>query len=229
MVTGSTLRAMRDIKHTRRANLRLLLEKKFKGDRKALAEALGIGQLNFLSRLLSEREQTSKSIGHKLARRIEQAAGKTPNWLDTDHNRTAAREPAVDYNAARQVPILDWSDVSGWIRANNQGSESERWTTVPCPVGCGSSTFALRVRGASMEPRFRENDLIFCDPEHEPRSGSFVIVHKAGEDEPLFRQLVIEGQRRYLKAANPQWPEPIEPLTHADVICGTVIFHGEEL
>ena len=220
---------MRDIHALRRDNLRALLEKKYKGRRRALLEALDIGQPNFLSRLLSGNKKTGKNVGSRLARRIEQVAGKPANWLDTDHSRTVAREPGAQYNAARELSLIDWPEVSGWLRSTPEDRQRGGGELVPCPMICGPATFALRVRGASMEPRFRENDLIFCDPDVVPRSGSFVIVQRAEDDEPVFRQLVIEGRRRYLKAINPAWPHPIEPLDSADVICATVIFHGEVL
>ena len=220
---------MRDIHQIRRDNLRRLLEKKYKGDRRALQDALEIGQVNFLSRLLSERPGTGKNIGSRLARRIEQAAGKPLNWLDADHSRSAIREPAADYGTARLVPLLEWPDLSGWVRAEQKDELLRRRSLVPCPLTCGPDTFALRVLGASMEPRFRENDIIYCDPAAPVKSGSFIIVQRNSNTDQIFRQLTIEGRRHFLKALNPHWPDPIEPLLDNDVILGVVIFRGEEI
>ena len=177
---------------------------------------------------MSEREESSKNIGSRLARRIERVAGKPSNWLDTDHSRNVARETASDYGSARIVPLLVWEELSGWLHDAVKRNRSQG-ETVPCPVFCSPDTFALRVSGASMEPRFRANDIIYCDPAVVPKSGSFVIVERAQPDEIVFRQLIIEGRRKYLKAINPQWPEPIEPVTGDDVFLGTVVFRGEEV
>jgi len=40
---------------------------------------------------------------------------------------------------------------------------------------------------------------------------------------------VFEGDRRYLRAINPGWPDPIMKIDGNATICGVVIFKGEEM
>ncbi len=70
--------------------------------------------------------------------------------------------------------------------------------------GCGAlEPYALRVLGDSMEPEFTEGSVILIDPGHTPRDGSYVVVDYAGD--VFFRQLVFDGERRFLKPLNPKY------------------------
>ena len=48
-----------------------------------------------------------------------------------------------------------------------------------------------------------------------------------GDREATFRQLIVEGGRRYLKALNPHWPERIVEIDEDTVIRGVVVCEGE--
>jgi len=63
--------------------------------------------------------------------------------------------------------------------------------------------YALRVLGDSMEPEFADGCVVIVDPGYAPRDGSYVVVEFAGD--VFFRQLVFEGERRFLKALNPKY------------------------
>ena len=70
--------------------------------------------------------------------------------------------------------------------------------------GCGAlEPYALRVLGDSMEPEFAEGCVIIVDPAYAPRDGSYVIVDYAGD--VFFRQLLVDGERRFLKPLNPKY------------------------
>lgn len=63
--------------------------------------------------------------------------------------------------------------------------------------------YALRVLGDSMEPEFADGCVVIVDPGCAARDGSYVIVEFAGD--VFFRQLVFDGERRFLKALNPKY------------------------
>jgi len=63
--------------------------------------------------------------------------------------------------------------------------------------------YALRVLGDSMEPEFADGCVIIIDPGGAPRDRSYVVVEFAGD--VFLRQLVLEGERRYLKPLNPKY------------------------
>ena len=63
--------------------------------------------------------------------------------------------------------------------------------------------YALRVLGDSMEPEFADGCVVIVDPGQAPRDGAYVIVEFAGD--VFFRQLVFQGERRFLKPLNPKY------------------------
>ena len=143
---------------------------------------------------------------------------------------TSERVPAetnIGADVVTLCPIIDWSQVPNDQEGglNQQGQRYEG--LLPCPVPCSQRTYVLRVKGASMEPKFGNGDLVFVDPEIIPESGKFVIVHSEGSDEADLKQLIVEGGRQYLKALNPDWPDRINELKSNAMICGVVVFKGE--
>lgn len=78
-------------------------------------------------------------------------------------------------------------------------------------------------------PSFQDGDLIFVDPDRDAIHGSMVVVRLDDEQEATFKQLVVEGSQRYLRAANPLWPNPIMQINGNATICGVVIFKGEKV
>jgi hypothetical protein len=126
-------------------------------------------------------------------------------------------------------PIIPWAQVP---RDRFSGLEQPglRFEGLfPCPVPCSQGSYVLRVKGASMEPKFANGDLIFVDPDIAPESGKYVIVRLAGSDEADFKQLIVEAGRHYLKALNPDWPDRITEMGEDAGICGVVVFKGEML
>jgi SOS-response transcriptional repressor LexA len=65
------------------------------------------------------------------------------------------------------------------------------------------------------------------DPEVVAESGKHVVVKLEDTDEAAFKQLIIEGGRKYLKALNPDWPERITEMSETAIVCGVVVFKGE--
>lgn len=122
------------------------------------------------------------------------------------------------------VPLISWVQAGHWCEAADmaQLGNAEKWLF--CPVKHSSSTFALHVRGVSMEPKYRDGAIIYVDPERNTDHLSNVIVRIEGQSEVTFKQLVIEGNKRFVRPLNPDWPGPKLIRIHSDaVIFGVVI------
>jgi len=124
-------------------------------------------------------------------------------------------------------PLISWAQACEAVDASDTFQQRDAEEILPCPVQCSQGTFILRVKGASMEPKFYNGDLIFVDPEIVAESGKYVVVRLEDSDEAIFKQLIIEGGRKYLKALNPDWPERITEIDETTAICGVVVFRGE--
>lgn len=118
------------------------------------------------------------------------------------------------------VPLISWVQAGYGMSAvdNLQPGEGERIATT---VRVMKHTYALRVRGDSMEPKFPEGCIIIVEPEEDAIHGKFVIVRRNG-DEPTLKQYVEDGGSKYLKPLNQRYP--IEIMRPDDVFCGVVKF-----
>ena len=127
-----------------------------------------------------------------------------------------------------RVPLISWVQAGSWCEIDEAypAGSAEEW--LMCPAAYGPKAFALRVRGESMfdptgRKSFKDGDIIFIDPDRCADNGSLVVCKLVDSDEATFKQLVIEGSERYLKALNPSWPERIIKINGNAAICGVVI------
>ena len=86
--------------------------------------------------------------------------------------------------------------------------------------GCANSEpFALRVMGDSMEPEFKDGCIIIIDSAAAVESGSYVLAMI--DDEYIFRQFIVEGERYFLRALKEGYEEI--PLTSRDAVRGVIV------
>lgn len=215
-----------NIKNIRRERLGQLINERFSGKQADLATHAGI-PANLISRYMTGL----KGIGEDMARKIESACRLAPHWLDKKGSH-ANVEPGPELQG--RVPLISWVQAGTWQLITDSFSPGDADEWLSCPVAHGPRTFVLRVRGESMfnphgRPSFQEGDLIFVDPDEQSKNGSLVVVRLDNEKEATFKKLVIEGDKKYLRALNPAWPEPIIHVDDDATICGVVIFRGEKL
>lgn len=216
-----------DIRDIRRNNLAALV--KASGGNKPLADRIDTDPA-YISQLLNVR--TKADMGHVLARRIEAALDLPTGWMDQaqhDQPATLREEPAA-YHAntatVRLYPLISWVQAGDWSEIGDALSQHDAEAWYPCAVRCGPHTYILRVQGESMAPRFADGELIFVDPDAEARHGSFVVVRLEDTQQATFKQLIIEGGRRFLRPLNERWPDPIIELNSHATLCGVVVFQG---
>ncbi len=151
-----------------------------------------------------------------------------------ERKRADARKPVsskakteTNADVITLCPLISWAQTCDLAKASKALEQRDAEAILPCPVPCSQGTFILRVKGASMETRFYNGDLIFVDPDVVAESGKYVVVKLEDADEATFKQLIIEGGRKYLKALNPDWPDRIIEIDEKAKICGVVVFKGE--
>ncbi len=219
-----------EISDVRRANLRKLVREY--GGQAKLGDRIDTDPA-YISQLLSPR--TRADMGNRFARKVEARLNLPRGWMDQPQEPDPEiNDPSATYRTlaqgqtlvARLYPLISWVQAGRWTDTVGQfvAQDAEEW--MPCSARCGPRTFALRVQGASMEDKFFAGDLIFVDPDREPTDKSFVVVRLDDSDQATFKQLIIEGDRRYLRAYNPRWPEPIIEINGSATLCGVVVFRG---
>jgi SOS-response transcriptional repressor LexA len=92
----------------------------------------------------------------------------------------------------RSIPVLDYVQAGQW-RAVREGNVDGGFREfIGTNIDCAPSTFALRIRGDSMEPRFTAGDIVMIDPTIRPQPGDFVVA--VDEDgEATFKQFRSVG------------------------------------
>ncbi|HEY1772469.1 MAG TPA: S24 family peptidase [Gammaproteobacteria bacterium] len=124
------------------------------------------------------------------------------------------------------VPLISWVQAGKGQEVMDifTPGVADKWVDVPKKLGPGS--FALRVHGDSMEPKFPEGCIIICDPGVQAAHGKYVVVRTDHDNEATFKQLVVDGGKKYLKPINPRY-EIVELSLYAH-IAGVVVWFGGE-
>lgn len=106
----------------------------------------------------------------------------------------------------RPVPVISWVMAGKWTEVCDsfQPGDADEWTESDVK---GQYVFALRVKGDSMEPEFREGDIIIVNPHIEARTGDYVIVKNEDNGEATFKQLRKYRDLLILHPLNPKYPD----------------------
>lgn len=189
---------------------------------------------------LARRVGVSQTAIHKLecgqsrsSRRtvaIALTCGVNPVWLETGNGpKTLEASGLLDpetadsykvgegsehYATTPRVPMLTW-EQAGLEMPEEVGT----WVPVTRRVGKGS--FALRISGDAMENEFCDGDTIVVDPNVDTSHNRYVVVRSPGSPHATFKQLIVDGGRRFLKPLNPRYP--ITELGAEGQVCGVVV------
>lgn len=177
---------------------RLKLARTLKGwSQEKLAKEAGLKQ-NSVSQL--ERGGGGSSFTGRFAELL----GVRPLWLETGDGEMAenVQEAAINWG---KVPLVSKVAAGMFEEATDlhPAGFADEWVT--CSVPVRDHTFALRVDGDSMEPKFPAGMILIVEPDMEARPGDYVIA-KNGDNEATFKQLVRDGGDLYLKPLNERYP-----------------------
>ena len=212
----------RQLDRIRRRNLQRLIAEA--GSAEALARRAETSSA-YVSQIRSGTEYAKgkvRRVGDRLAAKLEKAMDKPVGWMDAPPPPDPHAD-IVPWHSGRDCPLISWAEAGAWRDAPGFTQPEAR---LHCPIHCGPNTFALRIPGQSMEPRFQIGDYIFVDPDAVECNGGFVVVRRPNAGVATFRQLIQEDDRRYLKALNPEWPGRIVQAEDDAAVCGVVVFQG---
>jgi SOS-response transcriptional repressor LexA len=117
-----------------------------------------------------------------------------------------------------RVPLISWVQA-GNLKEVFINNDIDNLEWVETTYRARKFTYALRVVGDSMEPKFPEGSIIIVEPEEQASNKSFVIARQDG-NKATFKQLIDDGGDRYLKPINERYP--IIALLPDFEICGVV-------
>lgn len=152
----------------------------------------------------------------------------TPEWLLT--GKGSPNDIHENVEAAPRlkglVPVINEVQAGAWTDIKTGFDESDISEWIPTLQANSRYAFALRVVGDSMantsERRsLSEGMIVVVDPEKQARHRSIVVARLSDSDKATVKELVIDGDRSYLRPFNSQYQ--IIPITEGTVIIGTVV------
>lgn len=168
------------------------------------------------------------SLGQHLLNGGTEKEWKTSRNEKTNSSQTTANiselSEAHELPPARKIPVISWvqaGDFCGIEEIDISGVE--QW--VNCYRKVSDNSFALVVRGNSMEPEFREGENIVIDPAVPAETGKFVVakIEDCGTDgEATFKQFVKDGGQVFLRPLNNAYPI-IDMTGKKFTVCGCVV------
>jgi SOS-response transcriptional repressor LexA len=185
---------------------------------KELADRVGISQ-TAVHKLECDRSKSSRRTVS-----IALTCGVDPIWLETGRGEMSlcgARPgmtadelgDAVDVGELHRTPLFARLPLISWDEAGrlcSEPAESFHPSTVdawlPIAPKAGDKAFALRVPDDSMEPEFREGEIIILDPTQPGKHNQFIVGYLDGDTSLTFKQLMVVGNKKYLKPLNARYP-----------------------
>ncbi len=135
----------------------------------------------------------------------DKAAGEQISGLLDDVRLDAPRETVT---AGRLVPVINRASAGDFMDFDDLGYPvGFADDYVRCPDLHDPNAFAVRVVGDSMEPKFREGDIVIFSPAADVAGGDDCFVRLTGPHESTFKRVYFEpdGQVR-LQPRNQKYP-----------------------
>jgi phage repressor protein C with HTH and peptisase S24 domain len=109
---------------------------------------------------------------------------------------------------ARQVPLIGLAQAGGEGYFDDGGYPvGGSWDEVSLPEVADPNAYALEISGDSMEPVYRDGDLVIVAPSAPIRRGDRVVV-RVNDGQVMAKQLTRRSARRIeLKSLNPEHPD----------------------
>lgn len=125
-------------------------------------------------------------------------------------------EDVVDINKSFEItdkmPVISWVQAGDWSLSEPvmDYDTAANCDWIPKPDYMSNKSFALEIKGNSMQPFFQEGDYVLVEPnvdESKLRDGDLIIAHCDDEGGATFKKIVINanGYDYYLAPLNSNW------------------------
>lgn len=162
---------------------------------------------------------TIKPIARYFMVSISQLIGEEPLPNDQSFLRIGS-EHRSGWN---RVPLISWKDAIKWPDALPTYQNSNNAVYISTDANVSKMAYSLVIKGCAMEPLLPQGSTIIVEPKRNPNNRDFVVVHLQGEEEARLKQIIIDGNDRYLKSLNPDLEEvKIGQLSSNDLFLGVM-------
>lgn len=132
---------------------------------------------------LSRCETGKQGIPEPTLRAISSVLGCTVGDLYAAGSSNVSEVPL----GTRRIPVISYVQAGLMSEACDPYAAGDGGEWLLTDSHLSPSTFALKIKGDSMLPDFREGDTVIIDPAVEPMPGDFVVA-KNGENEATFKK-----------------------------------------
>ena len=140
---------------------------------------------------------------------VDELTGEVP--LKSNENATTLK--TIHY-----LPLLSLENLE------NDINDKKIVENIPFTGNISKNGYAIMLNDSSMEPLFSRGSMLLFDPEKTFKDRSYVLVKLHESSAPVFRQLIIDLDRRYLKPLNPDLNTfKMRLLGEKDIIIATLI------
>lgn len=123
----------------------------------------------------------ASSTGQHMSQSDESPSKKTPNIGHIKPLGFGELGPAKRVGR-REVPLISYVQAGMMTEVIDPYSLGEGFETILTDEECSEQSFALRIKGRSMLPRFEPGDTVVIDPQRQPRPGDFVVAKNTNEE-----------------------------------------------
>ena len=119
------------------------------------------------------------------------------------------------------LPVISWEEAANWVKfqAELRGQNWKNWVSTDLSVS--DAAFAVVVKGDAMAPTFNEGTILVIEPALEANNRDYVVVAVKGQTNAVFKQLLIDGDDKYLKSINNEY-RTIQ-LDKSNTLIGTLV------
>lgn len=166
---------------------------------KKLAELVGISDAHVIYIEKAQRKATFEKIMNILS-----ALGVGLEEMLRDIGRTENVEP-VGMKKLHGIPVISWVTAGSWKEVSDafEPGDADEWVDSDVK---GKNVFALRVTGDSMEPEFKDGEIITVNPHLEALPNDYIVV-KNREEQATFKQMKKYGSKLVLHPLNPNYQD----------------------
>lgn len=202
----------------------------------------GVEGQSAVARLLNASPQTvknweSRGISKDGMITAQEVIGCSSTWLKNGTGEMVAEsaEPPQVANitrvpmGTRRIPLISCVQAGAMTEAIDPYALGDAAEWMLTDLELSQNAFALRIKGDSMLPEFREGDTVIIDPSVDPLPGDYVVA-KNGENEATFKKyrprgVNEQGQQVFeLVPLNEDYPSMRSDMTVVRII-GTMVEH----
>ena len=206
-----------DIKQIRLRNLRSLIVESGTIAKLARMSETAPAYLSQILNSLPTSTGKPRSVGDKLARKLEQALNKSYGWMDKDHDNADDSTLSL----IQQVPLFEQEQAVKQLTR----PQAEHHEMIPIPIITSELAYAIRVWDDSMAPKFQIDDIIVVDPKVSPIANDYILCIQHDQPQTLLLRQLKDRDRREFVAINSDYAA--HPMTSDDKIVGKIVYRGE--